>query len=86
VRAHVSASAALAECQASLLNARLVADAAGLALDSVPAAGALVAASASSGAALPASASVAAAQPPTGVPALRRAFLDHHEKVITFNL
>ncbi|HSZ59739.1 MAG TPA: tyrosine-type recombinase/integrase [Tepidisphaeraceae bacterium] len=87
VRVHVGTSAALAECEASLLNATLVAEAAGLALASVPALRKLVAQCTTSSALPAGTLSVAsAAAMTTSVPALRQAFLAHHEKVLASSL
>ena len=85
VRRHVGASAALAECEASVLNARFVANAAGITLDSVPAIQELGLKRVEP----PAPAPPGSTEPPfpqVPISELRRAFIAHHENVLQSSL
>lgn len=81
VRRMIGESAALAECEACLLNAKFVADGAGITLASIPAVRQLGlqprAESTSHSGSL---------HPATSIPKLREAFLSHHENVLRSTL
>ncbi len=85
IRRHVGESAAMAECEASLTNARLVAEAAGVPLKSMPSMAELGRHCVQ--AAIPSpSVSATAASSSMTVSNLRQAFLAHHEKVLHSSL